>query len=138
MQYNDKKINQLMLKLAFGVLLAGVVLVSISVFNVLQKKKEVSKEVKALENENIAMEEKRSELNNLLDYFQDQSFIEKEARRKLNMQKIGERAVIIINKSGGVGLPASVLGADSGLTVGENGGDLGKSNQHKWLDYIFR
>ncbi len=108
MQYNDKKINRLMFKLVFWALVAVVVFVSVHVVSVFKKRQEVEAEIEKINQEKTALNEKKEELNNLLDYFQDKSFIEKEARRKLNMQKEGERAVIVINKGESSNLSANV------------------------------
>lgn len=135
MQYNDKKINRLMFKLVFWALVAIVVFVSVHVVSVFKKRQEVEAEIEKINQEKTALNDKKEELNNLLDYFQDKSFIEKEARRKLNMQKEGERAVIVINKGENSDLSANISEAED-ASHQKRPEDL--SNYHKWLDFIFK
>ena len=124
-----------MFKLVFWALVAVVVFVSVHVVSVFKKRQEVEAEIEKINQEKTALNEKKEELNNLLDYFQDKSFIEKEARRKLNMQKEGERAVIVINKGESSNLSANVSEAED-ISQRKRPEDL--SNYHKWLDFIFR
>ncbi|KKQ51741.1 MAG: Septum formation initiator [Parcubacteria group bacterium GW2011_GWD2_38_12] len=134
MMYNNKKINRLIPKLIFVALLIIVFLISFYAVNVFNKKREVEAEIKKLKNENISLEEKKSELGNLLDYFQDKSFIEKEARRRLNLQKFGEKAVIIVDKREEEDMSASAT--ESSEKLMNNSGSL--INPRKWLNFIFK
>jgi len=134
MMYNNKKINRLIPKLIFVALLIIVFLISFYAVNVFNKKREVEAEIKKLKNENISLEEKKSELGNLLDYFQDKSFIEKEARRRLNLQKSGEKAVIIVDKREKEDMSASAT--ESSEKLMNNSGSL--INPRKWLNFIFK
>lgn len=119
--------------------MAAVIFASVYVVNIFQKKKEVEAEIERLKNDKMALTEKKEELNNLLDYFQDQSFIEKEARRKLNMQKEGEKAVIVIDKGGSTELSANALdimeeddAQAKEIEVKES------SNHYKWFNFFFK
>ena len=134
MMYNNKKINRLIPKLIFVALLIIVFLISFYAVNVFNKKREVEAEIKKLKNENISLEEKKSELGNLLDYFQDKSFIEKEARRRLNLQKFGEKAGIIVDKREEEDMSASAT--ESSEKLMNNSGSL--INPRKWLNFIFK
>ena len=134
MMYNNKKNNRPIPKLIFVALLIIVFLISFYAVNVFNKKREVEAEIKKLKNENISLEEKKSELGNLLDYFQDKSFIEKEARRRLNLQKFGEKAVIIVDKREEEDMSASAT--ESSEKLMNNSGSL--INPRKWLNFIFK
>ena len=96
MLQNDKKINNLALKVIFVVIIVAIFFVSGSIADVFKKRKNAEVEIEKIKKENIALLEKKNELANLADYFQDKSFIEKEARRRLNLQKPGEKEVIVI------------------------------------------
>ena len=96
MLQNDKKINNLALKVIFVVIIVAIFFVSGSIADVFKKRKNAEVEIEKIKKENIALFEKKNELANLADYFQDKSFIEKEARRRLNLQKPGEKEVIVI------------------------------------------
>lgn len=96
MLQNDKKINNLALKVIFVVIIIAIFFVSGSIADVFKKRKNAEVEIEKIKKENITLFEKKNELANLADYFQDKSFIEKEARRRLNLQKPGEKEVIVI------------------------------------------
>lgn len=134
MMYNNKKINRLIPKLIFVALLIIVFLISIFTVNIFNKKREVEAEIEKIKNENISLEEKRSELSNLLDYFQDKSFMEKEARRRLNLQKSGEKAVIIVDKRDKEDISASAVKSSEELM--NNSESL--INPRRWLNFIFK
>lgn len=138
MQYNEKKINRLIAKLVFGVLVAAIVFISVYFVNVFQKKKEVEAEIARLKGEKTALTEKKEELNNLLDYFQDQSFIEKEARRKLNMQKDGERVVIVVDENGKSDLSADISESIDGGANKEPENKKNPPNHYKWFNFFFK
>lgn len=97
MLQDDKKINNIAAKGIFIVIIVAIFFVSVSIVNVFKKRKDVEAEIAKTKKENISLIEKKNELANLLDYFQDKSFIEKEARRRLNLQKPGEQEVIVVN-----------------------------------------
>lgn len=139
MQYDDKKINHLMSKMVFVSLLAAVVFISVSIAGILKKKGEVDKEMEKIKKESAYLSEKKTEYNNLIDYFQDKSFIEKEARRKLNFQKPGEKAVIVIDKrENKANEEAGIFKMiDKSESDSENKEVL-YSNIYKWLNFIFK
>lgn len=144
MHYNAKKINRFIPKLIFILILVAILFVSLSVFDVLNKKGEVEAEIKKLKQENISLNEKKNEFNDLLDYFKDQSFIEKEARRKLNLQKPGEKAVVVIDKREGIGDDVDGDEDQANVFKGSNKagsgfiGDRVLSNPYKWFNFIFK
>lgn len=97
MLQDDKKINNIALKVVFIVVIIAIFFVSVSIVNVFKKRKDAESEMKKIKKEKTVLIEKKNEMANLLDYFNDKSFIEKEARRRLNLQKPGEKETIVIN-----------------------------------------
>ncbi|NQV00555.1 MAG: septum formation initiator family protein [Parcubacteria group bacterium] len=59
------------------------------------RKYQLTKEIKALETEIEQLEGKNQQMANLMDYFKKESYLEKEARLKLNLKKPGEKVVVI-------------------------------------------
>lgn len=59
------------------------------------RKYQIDKEVGGLKQEIESLKEKNQALSNLLDYFNSEESLEKEARLKLNLLKEGEKLVII-------------------------------------------
>lgn len=134
MMYNNKKINHLISKLIFIALLIVVLLISVYAVNIFKKKREVEAEIARLKNENTSLSEKKIELGNLFDYFQDESFVEKEARRRLNLQKFGEKAVIVVDKREKADISANTMQSSENL-MNNSGGMV---NPQKWFDFIFK
>ncbi|OGZ36057.1 MAG: hypothetical protein A3I88_03295 [Candidatus Portnoybacteria bacterium RIFCSPLOWO2_12_FULL_39_9] len=58
------------------------------------RKYQITKEINALRTEISKLEGDNQRLDNLIKYFQDPSYLEKEARIKLNLKKPGEKVVV--------------------------------------------
>lgn len=67
------------------------------VFVVSYEKYQITAEISNLDSELTALNAKNKDLQALIGRLQDKEFIEKEARKKLNLSKAGEKAVIIVN-----------------------------------------
>lgn len=85
-------------KLVFVLILVAILFTATSLFDVVGKKQKVESEIGQLDKEQKTLLERKNELATLLDYFQDPRFIEKEARRRLNFQKPGEKVVIVMDE----------------------------------------
>lgn len=134
------------MKGVFIVIVIAIFFVSVSIVNVFKKRKDVESEIAKTKKENISLIEKKNELANLLDYFQDKSFIEKEARRRLNLQKPGEKEVIVVDNKSGDNKADSSQANISGI-VDLAGGRSSKQDDHqdnpaynplKWFKLIFQ
>lgn len=101
-------------------------LISWAVFNTLTKQETVNQQTAKLELEIQELEQQNIDLDNLIDYFASNEYIEKEAREKLNLAKPGEKVIMIPEE--GVG---NVLG------VANLNKDGSKSSPTKWLNYFF-
>lgn len=65
-------------------------------WGVAQKMYALYRERKLLEAELASLQHKKAELEAGLLRFQSESYLEREAKRRLNLKKIGERAVVIV------------------------------------------
>ncbi|MBU2579795.1 septum formation initiator family protein [Patescibacteria group bacterium] len=98
------------------------------------RKHQLTKEVDNLKLEIERLEGSNQQLANLMDYFKEESFIEKEARLKLNLKKPGEKVVILsdyFNTSSN--LDALSNGSHNTETTEEE-----SSNYWKWWEYFFQ
>lgn len=65
-------------------------------FGVAKKAWTLREERKRLEAELASLQQKKSELEEGLSRFQSDAYVEREAKRRLNLKKPGEQAVIIV------------------------------------------
>jgi len=92
------------------------------------RKYQIDKEVGGIKKEIEFLKEKNQAMSNLLDYFNSEESLEKEARLKLNLLKEGEKLVIITpNKK-----------TDSENQFSEDIEEKQLSNFEKWLKYLFK
>jgi cell division protein FtsB len=95
------------------------------------RKYELSKEINDLEKQILQLESTNQQMANLMDYFKKESYLEKEARLKLNLKKPEEKVVIILER-------------DSLYKEVDNNGNQGDidipqdSNFWKWWEYFFQ
>ncbi len=78
----------------FSLLIIFIFIISIVIKNSSQQQKNSQKTIE-LENEILALEKQNQELDQLIDFFSEQEFVEKQAREKLGLAKPGEKMVII-------------------------------------------
>ena len=115
------------------------------------RKYQLTKEIKNLKEEITKLEGNNQQLSNLLEYFQDKSYLEKEARLKLNLTKPGEK-VVIVPESGLVqespkenpsvndqaeDFEEGIIGFDSSLTKTSQT-KTETPNWWKWWEYFFQ
>ncbi len=92
------------------------------------QRSEIQAEIDRLKAEKEKYEANNSDLSGLLDYFASESYKEREMRLKLNMQKPGEKVVIISR-------PDQAEVKDSASKPGEDTSFF--SNIAKWKEYFF-
>lgn len=90
------------------------------------QKFQLNKEINGLKNEAELLREKNKVLSNLLNYFNSEKSLEKEARLKLNFGKEGEKLVVISPQE------KSNLESQSLEDIQKKG----LSNFEKWLEYF--
>ncbi|MBU2235447.1 septum formation initiator family protein [Patescibacteria group bacterium] len=105
------------------------VLFSVSLGKEVVRRYEVNKEIQALEKEVEELENQNTELADLIQYLNTNSFREKEARTKLGMAKEGEKVVVIPN------IEVVAETATEAVGVPDNVEEL--SNPERWFAYFF-
>ena len=94
---------------------------------------EVSQEVKDLQKEIAAQEEKNFELKGMMDYLQTDQYAEEQARVNLNYRKEGEAVAVIKDELFGLGLAQAKTAAEKQAKQ-----NAGLNNPQKWLQYFFK
>ncbi len=85
-------------KLILGTLMVLVMLIFYSVIKEGRVQRETGRELKSLEDEIAELEGQSLELAEMIKYLRSDEFVEREAREKLNMQRPGEKVVLIPEK----------------------------------------
>ncbi len=112
----------------FAIILFFLIIFSISLVNEMMRKVEIQNEIDSLEKQVQELEDNNSELEVMINYFQTEEFIEKEARTKLGYKKVGE-SVVSVPKGQNYNLDYSIE-ENKNLSVN-------KENWQLWLDYFF-
>ncbi|HRY52377.1 MAG TPA: septum formation initiator family protein [Candidatus Portnoybacteria bacterium] len=117
-------------------LLLAFVWLSLVLAKAFYKKRQMDQEISSLKTEIEKMDKKGQELNQLLSYFNSQSYLEKEAKDKLNLKKEGESVVMVQGVS------------SEELAASENVGNLSieaavseqveDNNLVKWWKFFFK
>ena len=111
------------------------------------RKYQLTKEINSLKSETERIEGKNQQLTNLLEYFKEESYLEKEARLKLNLKKPGEKIVVISgDKNQDTARSPELVQENTGMSAltGEDPAvgrplesNLEESNFWKWWEYFF-
>lgn len=107
---------------------ALVIITGSAYIRVVIQKSAVQEEINRLKAEKEKYEANNNDLSGLLDYFASESYKEREMRLKLNIQKPGER-VVIISRPDKNEVINSILEPDKN--------SLAFSNIKKWKEYFF-
>lgn len=105
------------------------------------RKYQLKKEISELKLEIDRLEGNKEQLSNLMEYFKNDSYLEQEARVKLNLKKPGEKVVILSRDSV----------TDDNVKVSQSGAleignqeielediNLETANYWKWWEYFFK
>lgn len=90
------------------------------------RKYKIEKEVSSLEEETSGFKQDNLKLSELLEYFQKESFKEREARAKLNFKKPGEKVIILTPSE------------EEPMTEENQLEEKEASNAGKWWEYFFK
>lgn len=102
------------------------------VYSVSYERYQINKKMTMLDSAIGALNSRGDDLKALIAKFGNVDYIEKEARKKLNFQKPGEKPVIITKKSAGVKNNASSGNKMSNITDTKN-----ESNLSLWINVFF-
>ncbi len=117
----------------FFLLLLLIWLVLITV-KVAYKKYQMNEEVASLQMEIAKLRQEKNDLMSSIQSVNDQSFLETEARRRLNLQKEGEQ-VVFLKKTEGAESKKLV---EQNATSTQTEIDKQESNLSKWWRYFFK
>ena len=92
------------------------------------EKYQITKQISTIDGELKALSAKNGDLNALIKNLNNDAYVEKEARKKLNLQKEGEKAVIIVG-----GRATTIKKKESTQSAAENK----ESNPRKWFRTLF-
>ena len=115
-------------------LLLAFVWLSLVLVKAFYKKRQLDQEIGSLKGEIDKMDKKGQELNQLLGYFNSQSYLEKEAKDKLNLKKEGESVVMVQDTSGGAALGENNDGSSVEATISA---PVEENNLVKWWRFFF-
>lgn len=119
--------------LGSGIFLALGLIISVFIFSgflkITWQKIEIQREIDKLKTETGKLEADNKYLSGILDYIGSDSFKEREMRLKLNLQKEGEKVIIIYDENG-----ALKTGQNS---ANESENSANRPNYKKWWDYFF-
>lgn len=115
-------------------LLLAVIWTGLILIRTFYKKNQLDMEVSRIKSEIEKINKKNTELAQLLDYFQQQDFLEREAKEKLNMKKEGEKVVIVPEAS--IVQRTLFSSAASSVPAGTQN-SVQENNFIKWWRYFF-
>ncbi|MAF20524.1 MAG: hypothetical protein CMI55_02460 [Parcubacteria group bacterium] len=100
------------------------------------RKHELTKEINSLNADIEQLEGRNRQLSNLMEYFKQDSYLEKEARLKLNLKKPGEQVIIL---SSGLDQPSQDSDQPDNLEAIEDSLSPKEptANYWKWWEYFF-
>ena len=94
------------------------------------RKYQLTKEINGLKSEIERLEGKNQQLADLMEYFQEGSYLEKEARLKLNLKKEGEK-VVVVSQTAGAEVDQRIVAETEKEVSNET------TNFWKWWEYFF-
>lgn len=115
-------------RLLFGVMLAILSFIVFALSKEIIRRHQIDKEIEAMKKEIIDLEKENNELSSLLEYYNTETFKEKEARKRLGLMKEGEKAVA---------LPPTKENPAEEPKISEDQKNENLSNPQKWWNYIF-
>lgn len=117
--------------LAVAAVLAALGLLVFKVYTVSYEKYQINKKITILDDAMDELNNRGNDLKALIAKLESADYLEKEARKKLNFQKPGEKPVIITKKG---------AGADNGTAANKSSGApdaKNESNLSLWYDIFF-
>ncbi|MFH1671366.1 MAG: septum formation initiator family protein [Candidatus Portnoybacteria bacterium] len=117
----------------FCITLLLIILV-INLFRESYRKYQLTKEIDKLESEIERLEGGNRQLAEMMEYFKDESYLEKEARLKLNLKKPDEKVIVLADQ------PEENTSAEDILEQAREGQkDKDETaNYWKWWEYFFQ
>lgn len=121
--------NLIKSKIFFIFLIPIFLILVFGIFQNLYHRYQVKKDLDRLNAEIISLNKQKEDLGKLLDYYNNPSNLEKEARVRLNYKKEGEKVVVI--------LPTATSSGDKIISAPSLNNE-NMSNYKQWWYYFFR
>ncbi len=86
-------------KIFFAVIIILFIISSLELLNEIGRRNKISSEIKKQKSQIEKLEQQNTDLSNLIQYLNTDSYVESEARKKLNLSKSGESLVVVENAS---------------------------------------
>jgi len=122
-------------KILLLVSLAILIFFSTNLIREIINRRDLQKDVSALEEEINRLEGRNQSLAGLIDYFESLDFVEKEARTKLNLRKPGEKIIIIAEEEASTATSKIFSEDQSNLSISEL---KPLTNLDRWWNYFFK
>ncbi len=119
-------------KIFFMFLIPILLALAVGIFQKLYYRYEIKGELDKLNSEIADLNKQKNDLNQLVDYYKNESNLEKEARVRLNLKKEGEKVVIILPQATSTDDNDESISGLSGVNL-EN-----LPNYKQWWYYFFR
>ena len=117
-------------KIFFIFLIPILLALTVGIFQKLYYRYEVKGDLDKLNTEIADLNKQKNDLSQLIDYYKNESNLEKEARVRLNLKKEGEKVVII--------LPQATSTDKNSETISQSFDDIGNlPNYKQWWYYFF-
>ncbi|HEY4495729.1 MAG TPA: septum formation initiator family protein [Candidatus Paceibacterota bacterium] len=132
MEKNNSTIYQKLLKskIFFIFLIPILLALTVGIFQKLYYRYEVKGDLDKLNTEIADLNKQKNDLSQLIDYYKNESNLEKEARVRLNLKKEGEKVVII--------LPQATSTDKNSETISQFSDDIRNlPNYKQWWHYFF-
>lgn len=126
-------------KLFLFLIILVLIALTVSLLRESYRKYQLTKEINNLKSEIERLEGNNKQMANLMEYFKEESYLEKEARLKLNLKKPGEK-VVILSPGSTEPTEGENMAEDSSSSNPINYDNLNMetANYWKWWEYFFR
>jgi len=122
-------------KLCIFLLLLAFIWLGLVLTKTFYKRYQLNEEIENLKIEIEKMDKKEQELTKFISYLDSSTYLEKEAREKLNLKKEGE-SVLMVSESELENESSSVVSRQA--FVGDNKGEIIENNLIKWWKFFFK
>ncbi|MFA5317887.1 MAG: septum formation initiator family protein [Patescibacteria group bacterium] len=119
------------------VVIVIIVLISQPLIKKINQRRDLNREISALEQEVDRIENKNDDLRGLIDYLDSDGFTEKEARLNLDLRKPGEKVAIIKGTENNFSEQEEVKTIFNVPGLDKEQPESPKNNLKKWRDYFF-
>ena len=122
-------------KFCIFLLLLAFIWLGLSLSKIVYKRYQLNEEIENLKTEIEKMDKKEQELTKFISYLDSSTYLEREAREKLNLKKEGEN-VLMVSESELENESSSVVSQQA--SIGNNKSEIIESNLIKWWKFFFK